>query len=302
MSSRRSIDRNDEVDVITADSEYYPQTLHRLGRLKPPTLYFRGNIELLNRPAVSIIGARDSTEYGDSVAEMLAADLARRGVVIISGLARGIDSIAHEAALAAGGTTIAVLGCGIDVYYPPSNARLQERIAEEGLLISEFDPGAPAMKHHFPYRNRIIALMPRAVIVVEAKHKSGTRRTIDWALKYGGDIFAVPGPIGRAESQGTNAVIQEGAHILTSTADVLQFLGLPLGTSALNDSPNDRLPTDGQAGLMNQLDMRPRHIDDLARRSALSPAEILAQLLQLEMEGLVMQHAGKRFSLIRQQP
>src|SRR5688572_3997803 len=212
MSWRRSTDR--DVTLITDRDSRYPERLRILGELAPPKLYCRGNLDLLTpKRSIAIIGARDSTEYGDSVAELFATDLARRGITIISGLARGIDGIAHRSALAVGGNTVAVLGCGIDVIYPHSNQRLQEQIAEEGLLISEFGPGGPAMKHHFPQRNRIIALLGHGLVVVEAGLKSGTRITVDWALDHQQDVFAVPGPIGRVESEGTNQAIQDGAHL-----------------------------------------------------------------------------------------
>jgi DNA processing protein len=299
MSWRRSTDR--DVTLITDRDPRYPERLRILGELAPPRLYCRGNLDLLtSKRSIAIIGARDSTEYGDSVAEMFATDLARRGITIISGLARGIDGIAHQCALTVGGSTIAVLGCGIDVIYPHCNQRLQERIAEEGLLISEFDPGAPARKHHFPQRNRIIALLGNGVLVVEAAYRSGTRTTVAWALDHEQTVFAVPGPIGRAESQGTNETIQDGGHLVTSTRDILETLhwtDAALPDAALEDDAVPATIADpATRAVYAALDATARHVDEIARRSRLSAADALLHLFQLELDGVVTQHPGKRFA------
>jgi DNA processing protein len=295
-SSRRSIAR--DVTILNDRDADYPERLRRLGEYAPTTLYCRGNLELLNTRSIAIIGARDSTEYGDSVAEMFASELARHGITIVSGLARGIDGIAHMSALAVRGNTIGVLGCGIDVYYPHSNMRLQERVAEEGLLISEFPPGAPAHRHHFPQRNRIIALLADAVLVVEAGPKSGTRITVNWALGYGQDVFAVPGPIGRYESQGTNEICQEGGHLVISVRDILETMHWTEPEACA--AADSEMPVDVGDPLLNEvlsaLDASARHIDEIGRRCRQSPADTLLHLLQLELDGLVVQHAGMRFA------
>ena len=299
MSSRRSTDR--DVTLITDRDPRYPERLRILGELAPPKLYCRGNLDLLtSQRSIAIIGARDSTEYGDSVAEMFATDLARRGITIISGLARGIDGIAHQCALTVGGNTVAVLGCGIDVIYPHCNQRLQERIAEEGLLISEFEPGAPAMKHHFPQRNRIIAMLGNGVLVVEAAYKSGTRTTVAWALDHSQTVFAVPGPIGRIESQGTNETIQDGGHLVTSTRDILETLhwtDAALPDAAPEDDAAPITIADPTTRVVYAaLDATARHVDEIARRSRMGAADALLHLLQLELDSLVIQHPGKRFA------
>ena len=300
MSWRRST--APDVTLITDRDPRYPRRLRILGELAPPKLYCRGNLELLTAErSIAIIGARDSTEYGDSVAEMFATDLARRGITIISGLARGIDGIAHRCALTAGGSTIAVLGCGIDVIYPHSNQRLQEQIAEEGLLISEFELGAPARKHHFPQRNRIIAMLGSGVLVVEAAYKSGTRITVRWALDHGQTVLAVPGPIGRAESQGTNEIIQEGGHLIISTRDVLEILHWTDSTAAEQSTevPGalDAAITDpGARAVFACVEATARHIDEIARRCSRTASETLLHLFQLELDGRVVQHPGKRFA------
>lgn len=300
MSSRRSTDR--DVTLITDRDSRYPERLRILGDLAPTKLYCRGNLDLLTpKRSIAIIGARDSTEYGDSVAEMFATDLARRGIAIISGLARGIDGIAHECAFAVGGDTIAVLGCGIDVIYPHSNQRLQERIAEEGLLISEFEPGAPARKHHFPQRNRIIAMLGDAVLVVEAAYKSGTRITVTWALDHDQPVFAVPGPIGRVESQGTNEIIQDGGHLVTSTRDILETLhwtdARPFETS-LGDDAHANVTDPAARAVLASLDATAQHVDEIGRRCGLAASDALLHLFSLELDGLVVQHPGKRFARV----
>lgn len=297
MTSSRRSTAPDVTLIESCDDNRYPEALKVLGDLKPPRLYCRGNLELLNTRSLALIGARDSTEYGDSVAEMLATDLARAGVTLISGLARGIDSIAHRCALEHGSGTIAVLGCGIDVIYPHSNARLQERIANEGLLISEFEPGAPAMRHHFPQRNRIIALLGEAVLVVEAGPKSGTRITVDWALDHQQTVLAVPGPIGRHASQGTNEILRDGGHIITCSRDIFEILNWTKGASAAPEAPPRPDIADATTAIVfDTLDATARHIDEIARRSKLPARDTLLHLLDLELGGLAVQHPGKRFA------
>lgn len=299
MSSRRST--VPDVTIIHDRDALYPERLRILGELAPPTLYCRGNLDLLNtNRSIAIIGARDSTEYGDSVAEVFASDLARRGIAIVSGLARGIDGIAHVSALAAGGNTVGVLGCGIDVYYPHRNARLQERIAQDGLLISEFEPGTPAFKNNFRERNRIIALLADAILVVEASLKSGTQITVGWGLKFNQTVFAIPGPIGRPESAGTNEIIRDGGHIAMSTRDVLELMKWT--DAKLPDLSSDDVPPTiadpATRAVYATLDATGQHVDKIARRCRQSSSDVLLQLLQLELDGLVVQHPGKRFSRI----
>lgn len=287
------------VEVITIRSQNYPQQLLHLEAFAPPILFCRGRTELFSARSLALVGARDSTEYGDSVAEMFACDLAARGVVVISGLARGIDGIAHRSALDGGGTTIAVLGCGVDVHYPPRNARLQERIAEEGLLISEFAPGDPAYPANFPRRNRLIALLGSGVLVVEAGPKSGTRKTVDWALDYGIPVFAVPGPIGRYESQGTNEIIQDGGKLVISIRDIIDELkwhDLPAVPVSSGDDPHLTTHDPVTISVFDKIGVTASHVDVIARRCGMSVRETLMQLMHLELDGCVVQHSGKRFS------
>jgi DNA processing protein len=220
--SAEAIER-DGIDVVTVVDDAYPAVLRQL--YDPPgVLFVRGDLSLAGGASVAIVGSRRATPYGRDATRLLATGLARAGYAIVSGLARGIDREAHEAALDCGGRTIAVVGCGIDVVYPHGHEALQERIAAEGLLLSEFLPGEPPRSHHFPKRNRLIAALARGVLVVEAAANSGAMRTVDSALELGRDVFAVPGPIGRETSEGTNQLIQAGATLVTSVPDVLTEL------------------------------------------------------------------------------
>lgn len=285
------------VGVVTVADSQYPAILHQLGAEKPPMLFYRGNWDLVHTHVVAIVGTRRSTEYGNGVAEWLAADLTRYGITIISGLALGIDAHAHLGALEAGGNTIAVLGCGIDVLYPHRNARLQERIANTGLLISEFAPGEPALQHHFLQRNRLIARLAGGAIVVEAGMKSGSHNTVDWATRCGVTVFAVPGPIGREASLGTNALLLDGAIMITSVRDVVEQLPWrvsPVATSLVEAEPV-KPGSPGAARLFDVLGPIGMQIDQIARAAHCSTSTALATLAQLELDGLVRQLPGKRF-------
>lgn len=293
-----------QVRVVTVADAEYPERLTRLEQHKPPMLFYRGNYALVDTRTVAIVGTRRSTEYGNSVAEMLAGDFARYGVSVISGLALGVDMHAHRGALQMGGATIAVLGCGIDVFYPQRNARLQERIASEGLLLSEFAPGLPAMQHHFLQRNRLIALLASGVIVVEAKHKSGTRNTVEWAGNYGVTVFAVPGPIGREASTGTNALIQDGACLVTCVRDVLEELHWPLQpvlATSSDPAPGHAHAGGAAAAIYGTLGAVGMQIDEIARAVSCTTADALVVLAELELDGLVQQLPGKRFARARVQ-
>jgi DNA processing protein len=283
--------------VITVADPDYPERLHELEAEKPPMLFFRGDLSLLHTRMVAMVGTRRSTEYGNDVAETLARDLTRYGITVISGLALGIDAHAHRGALEAGGKTVAVLGCGIDVWYPHRNAQLQERIANEGLLISEFAPGEPAMKHHFLQRNRLIAKLSGGVVVVEAGRRSGSHNTAQWAGQYGVDVFAVPGPIGREASIGTNALIHDGAKLVASVRDIVEEL--PWRVTAQTTSP-ETLPvnpalTGAAARVFQVLGPTGIQIDQIARAARCGTAEALALLAELELDGAVRQLPGKRF-------
>ena len=257
----------------------YPRRLEELHD-PPARVYFRGAaLEVLERPAVAMVGARSCSGYGAQVARRLARELAGAGVVIVSGLARGIDAEAHRGALEGGGATVAVLGCGIDRDYPAAHAGLARRIAETGLVVSEYPPGLEPAPWRFPARNRIIAALAEATVVVEARERSGALITADFALELGRDVFAVPGEITAALSAGTNHLIRQGAAPLLSADDVLSALGIERGPPSLPSlSPAARellaLLADGAA-----------RADDLARASGRGSGEVAAALVELELAG-----------------
>jgi len=275
-------------DTLTILDEDYPECL-RATADPPLVLAFRGDLSILDRTAVAIVGSRKASPYGVNVAELLARQLASRGLAIVSGLAWGIDSAAHRAALETG-TTIAVLGTGIDVAYPRSNRRLQERIAVEGLLLSELPHGTGPQPYHFPVRNRIIAGLASAVVVVEATDRSGSLITARLAAEEGRDVLAVPGSIFSEGSDGAHRLIQDGAKLVRNAEDILEELGIestPVATAP------QRLPDDPEAvrvldAIMPDNALHPDFLVD----SASSPARLYAILLDLELGGWIRKVKG----------
>ena len=246
----------------------------------PAGLFLRGEaqLELLSRPAVAVVGARACSGYGASVARSLGRELARAGLVVVSGMARGIDAEAHRGALEAGGPTVAVFGCGIDRDYPAAHAELARRIAANGLLVSEYAPGVEPAPWRFPARNRIVAGLCAATVVVEARERSGALITADLALEEGREVLAVPGEITSSLSAGTNALLKLGASPLTVAADVLESFGL-----APAEPPRET------SGL---LDLLPATADELVRRTGQPAAEIARALVELELAGAAVAHDG----------
>ncbi len=232
---------------------------------------------MLERPAVAIVGARACSGYGASVARSLARELAAAGLVVVSGLARGVDGEAHRGALDAGGTTVAVLGCGIDRDYPAAHADLARRIAETGLIVSEYAPGVEPAPWRFPARNRIVAGLAAATVVVEARERSGALITADLALEEGREVFAVPGEITSALSAGTNGLLKLGASPLTSAADVLHSFGIEA------EAPKERSPL---------LELLPATADELVRATGREASEIARELVELELAGRVVVYEG----------
>jgi len=257
----------------------------RLARLNDPPrrLFIRGDYDPL-QPAVAMVGSRKYTAYGRQVAERMAGDLARRGVRIVSGLALGIDSLAHQAALAAGGQTIAVLPSGIDLIYPASHRRLGEQISRQGALISEYPPGTSATRYSFVARNRIVAALGDVLVVVEAAAKSGTLITAEYALDMGISVLAVPGPITSPTSVGTNRLIGLGAKPVLGVADILVELGLdPDGPSAGHTADN----ADGQA-ILDALKPGSKQFSELSQLTGLRTEVISRELTHLELNGQVV--------------
>ena len=265
----------------------YPALLRELHG-PPPRLYFRGGQdELLDLPAVAIVGARSCSPYGAQVARELARELGAAGVVVVSGLARGVDGEAHRGALAAGGLTVAVLGCGIDRDYPRAHAQLAGRIAESGAVVSEYPPGIEPSPWRFPARTRIVAGLARATVVVEARERSGALITADFALELGRDVFAVPGEITSALSAGTNDLIRQGATPLLAADDVLEALGLERAPPRVPDTL-----TAGARMLLEPLSETARTPDELGRLTGLESAALAAALTELELAGLAASADG----------
>jgi DNA processing protein len=261
----------------------------------PPVLWTRGVVGALSTPAVAIVGSRGASTYALSVAEQLAADVASRGVTIVSGLARGVDSAAHRGALSVGGVTVAVLGSGLDVMYPQEHAPLARDIERDGAVVSELVPGTPPKTWLFPLRNRIISGLSRAVVVIEAGEKSGSLITARSALEQGRDVLAVPGNVLSGRNRGAHALLKDGAKIVESADDILEELGLgPAPASPARErttAPIDpilRCLTPGE----------PSDLDEIAERSGLTPARLLPRLMQLELEGSVARIGGGRFVLV----
>ena len=246
----------------------------------PERLYLRGagDPQLLSRPAAAVVGARACSPYGAQVARLLGRELAAAGLVVVSGLARGVDGEAHRGALETDGDTVAVLGCGIDRDYPAAHAGLARAIGERSLLVSEYEPGVEPATFRFPARNRILAGLCVATIVVEARERSGALITADFALEEGREVFAVPGEITSALSAGTNALLRLGATPLTSPDDVLESLGIEPPKRSANNYP--------------LLELLPASADELVRKSGLTATEVATALVELELDGIVAEGDG----------
>lgn len=281
------------VRLVRRGDTSYPALLDQIPSA-PVGFYLRGREELLQRPGVGIVGSRRPNPYGTLTAERLSGDLAKAGLVIISGGARGIDRAAHEAALKSGGATVAVLGTGVDVVYPRENAKLFDAVARSGCLVSEFPLGAPPLAHHFPRRNRIIAGLSLGVVVVQAKARSGGLITAHLACEFSREVFAVPGRITEELSAGCHHLIQEGAKLVTSAEDVLAELPPVEAQRAVASeaAPNVDEKT---AALLNTLSDDPLLFDDIVESVKLPVAELSQMLFFLEMEGLVRQLPGNRY-------
>jgi len=281
--------------VLVLGDEAYPPLLREIAD-PPLTLHFRGDPSLLMRPAVAVVGSRRASPYGVNAASQLARQIAGMGIVIVSGGARGIDAAAHHAALEAGGATIAVLGTGIDVVYPKSNRRLFEHIQERGLILSELPPGAPPKPENFPMRNRLISGLARGTVIVEATGRSGSLITARMAAEQGRDVFAVPGSIFSAKSEGTHRLIQYGAKLVHDANDVLEeFPGGLRVTQTVAEEPEPPL-RDVLAALSKE---EGNHVDVVAARVGRTPALVAELLLQLELEGWIRALPGARYVRVR---
>lgn len=283
-------ERDWSYEVVRLGSEDYPPALGRIS-FPPAALYVQGEL-VRDAARVAIVGSRRPTAAGRIAAERLAAGLAGCGLTVVSGLARGIDAAAHRAALEAGGRTEAVLGSGLDVVYPPEHRHLADAIASHGCLMTEFSPGTPPLRWHFPQRNRIIAGLCLGVIIVEGDERSGALSTAAHALDQGREVMAVPGNVLSPVSRAPNRLIREGAALVESAEDVLETLRLPLAAPLRREV----VAPEGAAKVVwGSVGVEPTHIDEIAERTGLSPARVGALLLDLELRGLVRQLPGKQF-------
>ena len=283
------------VRVVTLLAEEYPKILLQIPD-PPPYLYVRGELRG-SETSIAVVGSRRASTYGMLTTTRLSTELAEQGVTVVSGMARGVDTAAHRGALGAGGRSIGVLGCGLDVVYPPENRKLFEEMAEKGALVSEFPLGTLPLAENFPRRNRIISGMSRGVLVVEAMVNSGSLITVQFALEQGREVFAVPGNVNAGSSRGTNRLIKQGAKLVESVDDILEELPqLSVRNGAGSPAPEFDL-SPGEAALYTLLAEAPLHIDDVIVRSSLTVGDVSATLLRLELKGAVIQLPGKYFSI-----
>jgi DNA processing protein len=281
--------------VVTFSDSSYPMLLREIYD-PPPFLYVLGNL----RPDsvnIAVVGSRNATSYGRSVTLRLSGDLATRGITIVSGMARGIDSAAHKGALSAGGETIAVLGCGLGTVYPAENKKLFERIQKNGAVVSEFPFFAEPEAHHFPARNRIISGLSVGTVIVEATQKSGSLITAKLAADQGREVYAVPGSITSFKSTGTHSLIKQGAKLVEQANDIMEELNLDSQKSHATPKQGPLVKmTPEEEKVFHRLSPYPIHIDDLSRQLALSSGELSSLLLNLELKGLANQSPGKLFT------
>lgn len=300
------------VNIITYLDELYPANLLNIYD-RPAFLYVQGNLEKNDIP-IAIVGSRYASTYGKYTTERISRELALKGITIVSGMARGIDSCAHRGALSAQGRTVAVLGSGLDVIYPPENKKLFSAISQNGAVISEFPPGTQPLSYHFPSRNRIISGMSYGVVVVEAGEKSGSLITARLAVEQGRDVFAIPGTIDSAQARGTNSLIKQGAKLIDSIDDILEDILPQLERTSVQPvsvkqdfSPacNAQSSSGKRMDPLNSLDQTivsilsqgKMHADDIITMTGIAPAGVLSALITLELKGIVLQHPGKFFSL-----
>lgn len=293
------------IRMVTPDEPNYPPLLAELADA-PPLLYYRGHLRG-DSEVLAIVGSRQATAYGKAAARVLARDAVAKGVVIASGLARGIDTAAHQGALEAGGTTWAFLGCGLDRIYPLENQRLAESILTKGALLSEFIPGTPPTAVNFPARNRLISGCSRGILVVEAAEKSGALITVDFALEQGREVFAVPGPIFSKVSRGTHHLLRQGAKIVEEIEDI--WHEVPSWSKYVCQvsrniellTKNKELSAEMELGsILQQLSDVPLHIDQITIHSTLPVSSISLALLELQLGGKVIQLPGQHYVLARE--
>ena len=290
--------KDNEISVLICTDESYPAYLKEIFA-PPPVLYVKGNMKVLSNNALGIVGTRNPTSYGVNCARALTAKLCEK-VVIISGLARGIDTVAHECCLDRGGKTVAVLGCGVDRVYPSENKSLAERICQSGALVSEFQPGTPPETYNFPRRNRVISGMSRGVLVVEAGQKSGALITANYALQQNRTVFALPGPINSPLSAGTFRLIKDGAVPVSKPDDIFEHISSvsPVSLFAPLPQSGDVLQfglDEEEKEVWETLSDEPVRIDNIAQQCGKQIPQLLGIMLNLELKGAVTQISGQQF-------
>ena len=301
LSLRRTLDLEAEwqrlqrsgASLLTWDDAAYPHNLRQTPN-PPPVLYMRGELRDQDSTAVAIVGTRRASAYGREVTHSLVTELAQNGVTIVSGLALGIDAVAHQTALDAGGRTLAVLGSGVDQVYPASNRSIATSLQQNGAMISEYPLGTKPEASNFPPRNRIISGLSLCVVVVEAGERSGALITARYAAEQGRDVFAVPGSILHPGSQGCNLLIQNGAAPLLTVTDVLDYLDLER-TSAQQEMRTTVAADPGETNLLNHLSAEPKHVDDIVHDVMLAAAQVTSLLTLMELKGLVRQVSPLRY-------
>jgi DNA processing protein len=287
-----------KIKVLTCNDPAYPRRLKEIYDF-PPVLYMRGSIEPEDDWCLAVVGTRRATVYGKQVTEEMVSDLARNKITIVSGLARGVDTIAHRSALEAGGRTIAVFACGLDSVYPAENEKLARDVMEHGALLSEYPPGTRPRAENFPRRNRILSGLSLGVLVTEAGEDSGAMITAHLALEQNREVFAIPGSILSPASRGTNHLIQEGAKLVREYIDILEELNL--STVARQMEMREVLPeSETEMVLLKQLSAEPSHIDEVCRRSGLPAATVSGTLAMMELKGLVRQVGTMNYVLARE--
>ena len=285
-------------EVITLADDTDPKALLEIGD-PPPLLYAHGDVSLLQRPAIAVVGSRNATAQGESNAEHFAKALSAAGLAVVSGLALGIDAAAHRGGLAGRGSTIAVLGTGVDVVYPTRNAELAAEIAREGLLLSEFPLGTPAAAHNFPRRNRLISGLTRGCLVVEAALPSGSLITARFAAEQGREVFAIPGSIHSPLSKGCHWLIKSGAKLVESAEDVLAELS---GFRASGYASTSTQTGTADAGLLAVMGHDPVDVDSLCERAGWSAEQVTSELLKLELDGRVTALPGGLYQRLEKAP
>ncbi len=286
------------VKVLTCHDPAYPSRLKEIYDY-PPLLYIRGSLLPEDEWCLAVVGTRRASVYGRQVAEEIVADLAQSNITIVSGLAKGIDSIAHHSALDVGGRSLAVCACGLDSVYPSENTDLARRIMQQGALVSEYPLGTRPKAENFPRRNRIMSGLSLGVLVVEAGDTSGAMITANLALEQNREVFAIPGSIFSAASRGTNYLIQEGAKLVRDYRDILEELNL---TAVAHQIEMKELlpPSDTESSLLKHLSAEPTHIDEVCRLSGLSVSTVSSTLAMMELKGMVKQMGAMNYTLARE--